>query len=151
MESYKLWNGQVLTSSVKSIFLFSRARVIQDYPALILFLRETTAFCSSTAVWLLLKNSSSAQKRAKRCADLGFHAENVILEKGPFTVQQNIEHLKKSEAEILVTKESGEAGGFPEKAEAASLCGAELLTLRRPAEIGKPLTQIERLLETEFK
>ena len=50
-----------------------------------------------------------------------------------------------------VTKESGEAGGFPEKAEAASLCGAELLTLRRPAEIGKPLTQIEHLLETEIK
>lgn len=92
-----------------------------------------------------------ANGAAKRCADLGFHAENVILEKGPFTVQQNIEHLKKSEAEILVTKESGEAGGFPEKAEAASLCGAELLTLRRPAEIGKPLTQIEHLLETEFK
>lgn len=92
-----------------------------------------------------------ANGAAKRCADLGFHAENVILEKGPFTVQQNVEHLKNSEAEILVTKESGEAGGFPEKAEAASLCGAELLTLRRPAEIGKPLTQIERLLETEFK
>ena len=83
-----------------------------------------------------------ANGAAKRCADLGFHAENVILEKGPFTIQQNVEHLKKSEAEILVTKESGEAGGFPEKA---------LLTLRRPAEIGKPLTQIERLLETEFK
>lgn len=92
-----------------------------------------------------------ADGAAKRCADLGFHAENVILEKGPFTVQQNVEHLKKSGAEILVTKESGEAGGFPEKAEAASLCGAELLTLRRPAEIGNPLTQIEHLLETEFK
>ena len=87
----------------------------------------------------------------KRCADLGFHAENVIFEKGPFTVQQNVEHLKMSGAEILVTKESGEAGGFPEKAEAASLCGAELLTLRRPAEIGKSLNQIEHLLETEFK
>lgn len=92
-----------------------------------------------------------ANGAAKRCSELGFHAENVILEKGPFTVQQNIEHIKKAGAEILVTKESSEAGGFPEKAEAASLCGAELLTLRRPAEIGKSLNQIEHLLETEFK
>ena len=92
-----------------------------------------------------------ANGAAKRCEDLGFHAENVILEKGPFTVQQNVEHLKKSGAEILVTKESGEAGGFPEKAKAASLCGTELLTLRRPAEIGKSLNQVKLLLETEFK
>lgn len=91
-----------------------------------------------------------ADGAAKRCADLGFHAENVILEKGPFTVQQNVEHLKKSGAEILVTKESGEAGGFPEKAEAASICGAELLTLRRPVENGSSLKHVETLLETEF-
>lgn len=91
-----------------------------------------------------------ADGAAKRCADLGFHAENVILEKGPFTVQQNVEHLKKSGAEILVTKESGEAGGFPEKSEAASLCGAELLTLRRPPETGRSLEQVKELLETEF-
>lgn len=91
-----------------------------------------------------------ANGAAKRCADLGFHAENVILEKGPFTVQQNVEHLKKSGAEILVTKESGEAGGFPEKSEAASLCGAELLTLRRPPETGRSLEQVKELLETEF-
>ena len=91
-----------------------------------------------------------ANVAAKRCADLGFHAENVILEKGPFTVQQNVEHLKKSGAKILVTKESGEAGGFPEKSEAASLCGAELLTLRRPPETGRSLEQVKELLETEF-
>lgn len=91
-----------------------------------------------------------ANVAAKRCADLGFHAENVILEKGPFTVQQNVEHLKKSGAKILVTKESGEAGGFPEKSEAASLCGAELLTLRRLPETGRSLEQVKELLETEF-
>ena len=65
-------------------------------------------------------------------------------------MQQNVEHLKKSGAKILVTKESGEAGGFPEKSEAASLCGAELLTLRRPPETGRSLEQVKELLETEF-
>ena len=77
-------------------------------------------------------------------------AERTILEKGPFTVEQNVAHIKQAAAEILVTKESGAAGGFPEKAEAAALCSAELLTLRRPVEQGYSLTQTEKILETEI-
>lgn len=90
-----------------------------------------------------------ADGAGERCAALGFPPQNVILEKGPFTVSQNVEHIKKAKAEILVTKESGSAGGFPEKAEAAAQCGAELLTLKRPAEQGYSLSQIERMIETE--
>lgn len=88
---------------------------------------------------------------AERCVELGFLLENVILEKGPFTVSQNISHINQSGAEILVTKESGNAGGFPEKAQAASECGIELLTLRRPPEHGYSLDQIKQYLETEKK
>lgn len=92
-----------------------------------------------------------AEGAAERCAELGFPPENVILEKGPFTVSQNVAHIRRSGAEILVTKESGAAGGFPEKAEAAEQCGAELLTLRRPAEQGYSLEQVKKYLETEIK
>lgn len=91
-----------------------------------------------------------AEGAAERCAQLGFLPENVILEKGPFSVQQNIAHIRQTHAGILVTKESGAAGGFPEKAEAAAQCGAELVTLRRPAEQGRSLRQIEQILETEI-
>lgn len=91
-----------------------------------------------------------AEGAAERCVKMGFPPEKVILEKGPFTVEQNIAHIGKAGAEILVTKESGAAGGFPEKAEAAKQCGAELLTLRRPAESGYSLTETERIIETEI-
>lgn len=92
-----------------------------------------------------------ADGAAERCSSLGFKPEKVILEKGPFTVQQNIDHIKMSEAELLITKESGTAGGFPEKAEAALQCGIELVTLRRPAEQGYTIEQIKSILETEIK
>lgn len=87
---------------------------------------------------------------AERCAELGFPPGRVILEKGPFSLEQNIAHIKQSGAQILVTKESGAAGGFPEKAEAAKQCGTELVTLRRPPEQGYSLAQIIRTLETEI-
>ena len=90
-----------------------------------------------------------AEGAAERCAGLGFPPESVILEKGPFTVSQNIGHIKRAGAGILVTKESGNAGGFPEKAEAAEQCGIELVTLRRPAETGYTLAEIRKLIETE--
>lgn len=87
---------------------------------------------------------------AERCKSLGYLPHNLIFEKGPFTVEQNIEHIRRSGAEILVTKESGAAGGFPEKAEAAEYCSIQLVTLRRPAEEGYSLAQVESYLETEF-
>ena len=92
-----------------------------------------------------------ADGAAERCAELGFQPQNVILEKGPFTISQNSAHIKQAGAEILVTKESGAAGGFPEKAQAALQCRIELVTLRRPPEQGHSLGQIKKYLETEKK
>lgn len=78
------------------------------------------------------------------CRSLGF--ENIIVGKGPFSEEKNIEHIRKSGAEILVTKESGTAGGFPEKAAAAEKCGAEFAVLLRPSENGNTLVEIEKIL-----
>lgn len=80
------------------------------------------------------------------CSELGFDTDKVICEKGPFTAEQNAEHLRRSGAGILVTKESGEAGGYSEKAEAARICGAELVTLARPAENGQSYDEIIELI-----
>ena len=38
------------------------------------------------------------------------------------------------DAKILVTKDTGKAGGFPEKAAAAQSAGAKLLVIRRPTQ-----------------
>lgn len=87
----------------------------------------------------------------EQCRELGYDTEKVIQEKGPFTVEQNVEHIHKCGAKILVTKESGETGGYSEKAEAARICGAEMITLARPAEQGYSLEEIIEIIGKELK
>ncbi|MCR4796571.1 MAG: precorrin-6A reductase [Ruminococcus sp.] len=82
----------------------------------------------------------------EQCKKLGIDRSRVIAEKGPFSTERNIEHLKLSGAEILVTKESGTTGGFPEKIEAARLCGAEVIVLERPVEKGYTLDEIIKII-----
>lgn len=83
----------------------------------------------------------------KSCLKLGFCEERLILEKGPFTAEQNTAHIIKSGAELLVTKESGAVGGFPEKLEAAKKCGIEVVVLARPAEKGYTAEMIRKILD----
>ncbi|MCM1024231.1 MAG: precorrin-6A reductase [Prevotella sp.] len=82
----------------------------------------------------------------KYCENLGFSKDKIILGKGPFSTLENIEHIKKCNAEILVTKESGETGGYPQKAEAARNCGIELITLKRPHEKGYTIEEIKKII-----
>ena len=92
-----------------------------------------------------------SEKVLAQCRELGYDTSKVIQEKGPFTVEQNIAHLQKSGAKILLTKESGANGGYPEKAEAARVCGAEMITLARPSESGLSFEEIIEFIEMELK
>ncbi len=80
------------------------------------------------------------------CASFGFDRTHIITGKGPFTVAENIAHIKQSRAQILVTKESGAAGGYPEKTEAARICGIGTITIRRPDEDGFSFDELTKLL-----
>ena len=92
-----------------------------------------------------------SEKILEQCRESGFDTAKVIQEKGPFTTAQNIAHLQMSGASILVTKESGETGGYSEKAEAARICGVKMITLTRPAESGHSLEEIINIIEKELK
>ncbi len=83
---------------------------------------------------------------AELCESYGFDRDKIILGKGPFTTKQNIEHIRKSGAEILVTKESGVTGGYPEKVQAAQQLGIELVTIRRPEETGNTINEIKEII-----
>lgn len=80
------------------------------------------------------------------CEDLGFKRENVICAKGPFSVQENIEQIMSCHVEILVTKQSGSRGGYPEKVEAAKSCGIKMITIIRPSEIGLSIEKIKEII-----
>lgn len=80
----------------------------------------------------------------ERCRALGFSPARILAAKGPFSVEENLRHL--GGAAFLVTKESGPAGGFGEKAQAARQAGAELVVLARPPEQGLSLGETMDLL-----
>ncbi len=87
----------------------------------------------SRRVWLRILPSA---ENIERCVSLGFDRAKIIAEKGPFSVEQNVSHIRQSGAEVLITKNSGAAGGYPEKAAAARECGIALITIGRPCESG---------------
>ena len=80
------------------------------------------------------------------CKSYGFDENKIIIGKGPFSTDENIAHIKKSGAEILVTKESGRAGGYPEKVMAAKQLRVELATVKRPEETGFNIEKIKEVL-----
>lgn len=82
----------------------------------------------------------------EECHRLGFREEQILAGKGPFTQTQNEEHLRMSGASWLLTKESGSAGGFAQKAAAAARTGARLVVLRRPEEKGLSLEEAKEML-----
>lgn len=77
----------------------------------------------------------------------GLSKKQMICMQGPFTRELNTAMLKQVKASFLVTKESGAAGGFPEKVEAAREAGAVCVVIRRPSsEEGYSLEEIEKIL-----
>ncbi len=78
---------------------------------------------------------------------LGLSKKQMICMQGPFTKELNAAMLKQVNASFLVTKESGAAGGFMEKVQAAQEAHAACVVIRRPvAEEGYSLEEVERIL-----
>ena len=82
-------------------------------------------------VWLRVLPAEGIKEQ---CAAYGFDPSHVIAQTPPYTVEENKRHIRRSGAQILVTKESGAAGGYPEKTAAAEELGIETITLTRPRE-----------------
>ena len=69
----------------------------------------------------------------KKALDLGFRASNIICMQGPFDREMNTATLKMTGAKFLVTKDSGDAGGFEAKISAALSLGREVIVIARPS------------------
>lgn len=78
---------------------------------------------------------------------LGIPAKQIICMQGPFSKALNAAMLRQTGARYLVTKDSGKAGGFAEKMEAAAEVGAVPLVIARPVqEQGRSLEELLELL-----
>jgi len=68
------------------------------------------------------------------CRDAGLPPERVLTGRGPFSMEENRRLIAWHGIGVLVTKESGDAGGLPEKLEAARREGVEVIVVERPRE-----------------
>ena len=88
----------------------------------------------------------SAGPSVQESVKLGFEGSHLIAMQGPFSEEMNLALLHQTNAAYFVTKETGHAGGFGEKLEAARKAGAVLVVIGRPKETGMSLSEVEKLI-----
>ena len=85
------------------------------------------------------------------CSACGFEGKHLIGMQGPFSKEMNVAMLRQYDCRYLVTKDSGQAGGFEEKIEAALECGVTPVIIGRPlAEEGISVAACKKLLAETF-
>lgn len=67
----------------------------------------------------------------RNCESIGLNADNIIAIKGPFSKEFNMSLLKHSKVDVVITKESGFAGGFLDKIEACAELEVPVIIIRR--------------------
>ena len=87
-----------------------------------------------------------SQETAEMCENYGIDEAHILAEKPPYSVDDNTRHIMQSGAEILVTKECGIKGGYPEKIAAARECGIAAITVKRPADSGYSFDELTKII-----
>ncbi len=124
---------------------------LQDTPGVIfsaLGVKEAASLTGVKAfekrVWLRIL---PAPEGLAKCLALGFPEKHIICMQGPFSTELNEAMFRAAGADILVTKESGGAGGYAEKMQAARRCGMRIAVLLRPEEEGLTLAEMRMRIE----
>ena len=97
--------------------------------------KEAGAYARLDMGRLYIRILPSAESR-RICLQAGFAEDHIISAMGPFSEEENLRLMRQLQITLLVTKESGRAGGFPEKLSAARRLGVRVLVIRRPPETG---------------
>jgi precorrin-6A/cobalt-precorrin-6A reductase len=68
----------------------------------------------------------------EKCNSMGIVGEHIIAMQGVFSKEFNEALMKEIDAQIIITKESGDTGGVPLKIEAANELGISIILVNRP-------------------
>lgn len=84
------------------------------------------------------------------CTQAGIDASHIIAARGPFTLEQNVQHIRQYGIGTLVTKDSGDRGGTAAKLQAARQENCHVVIIDRPAledsQAGQVVSSVEELL-----
>lgn len=85
------------------------------------------------------------------CKGYGFEGKHLIGMQGPFSMELNAAMLRQFDCKYLVTKDTGKAGGFQEKIDAALSCGTVPVIIGRPLkEKGLSVAECRHMLAEYF-
>lgn len=97
--------------------------------------KELSQYCVSEEIRnRLYVRILPAMESLSACMEQGICGKQILAMQGPFTEELNEAILRQYKISCLVTKESGAAGGYPEKIEAAKKTGTQVFVIGRPAE-----------------
>lgn len=114
-----------------NIFLTTGSKNLKDFTAV-------RGYEERIALRILPMESSLSN-----AVSLGYKPAHIVCMQGPFAKDLNVALFRKYNSEYVVTKDSGEAGGFEEKVESAKLAGAKLVVVgRESAEEGSRYNDI---------
>lgn len=82
----------------------------------------------------------------RRCEELGFRRGHIIAMQGPFGKELNLAVMRQFDIRVMVTKDGGAVGGFPEKLEAAREAGVSVVLIGRPAEADPDAVSLDTLV-----
>ena len=77
-----------------------------------------------------------SQESLRACEEAGLSGKQIFAMQGPFDTDMNCALIRHAGASWLLTKETGTAGGFPQKMEAAEKCGIGTVVIRAEASPG---------------
>ena len=101
-----------LTTGSRHLKLFKDAMCMQDHRLIARVLPEPSVI--------------------KQCYDLGFLPKDIVAVQGPFSHDLNLALFREYQAEVIVTKNSGQVGGSDTKITAAIALGLPLVIIDRP-------------------
>lgn len=130
---------ELLNNLEGNIFLTTGSKNLKDFTAVENY-KERIAL-------RVLPMESSLQS----ALELGYKPANIVCMQGPFSKELNVATLKKFNSKFMVTKDSGEVGGFLEKIAAAQEAGAKLVVIGRTTEEqGESYEEILKYLRENF-
>lgn len=84
--------------------------------------------------------------------ECGLSKKQIMCMQGPFSKAMNKATIEQTNAAFLVTKESGKAGGFMEKIEAAKEMGITCILIARPGEeTGLSLEETKQVIVPDYE
>ena len=98
--------------------------------------RDLPFYCGAMDVDRIYARVLPSEESIRVCQREGIRSQNIIAMQGPFSAQLNGALIQEFDIGVLITKESGNTGGFREKLQGCRSCGIPAIVIARPEEQG---------------